>query len=268
MQVMESLFDAVYAAITTVDVDEKLRRTSLIFEQSRRGELVLTGNTGPVPIESPGRPQRPLLVAPRELPRRSIHAQHGRAALLHALAHIEFNAINLALDAVYRFRELPPLYYDDWLRVAAEEVYHFELLQAHMLSLGCRYGDFVAHNALWETALRTSGDVLLRMALVPRVMEAHGLDVTPGLIARFESIGDTRAVEILKIIARDEVGHVEAGTRWFHYLCDIRGLSRQETFENILKQYLMGKIKLPLNREARNACGFTEEELQFLEGLS
>ena len=268
VQVMNSLFDAVYAAITSAELEDKLRRTSLIIEQWRAGMLTLSGGSEPVSIPIPGRPQRPQLVAPRDLPRRSIHAPQGRAALLHALAHIEFNAINLALDAVYRFRGLPPMYYDDWLRVAGEEVYHFQLLQSHMRSLGCSYGDFAAHDALWEAAQRTESDVLIRMALVPRVMEAHGLDVTPGIINRFESIGDRRAVEILNIIMRDEVGHVEVGTRWFCYLCDLRRLPRQETFEHLLKEYLIGKIKLPLNRIARTACGFTEEELQFLEGLA
>ena len=165
------------------------------------------------------RPSRPQLVSPKELTRRGLGTKEGHAALIHSLCHIEFNAINLALDAVYRFRGMPESYYGDWWKVAKEEAYHFDLLRKHLSSLGYTYGDFVAHNGLWQAALDTAHDPLVRMALVPRVLEARGLDVTPGIMKRLQEMGDQRAVEILKIIHRDEIGHVAIGSRWFKFLC-------------------------------------------------
>ena len=219
------------------------------------------------PLTEPGRPAKPSLIDPRHLARRSLNTAQGHAALIHAIAHIEFNAINLALDAVYRFRQMPRAYIDDWLKVADEEAYHFQLVREHLNSLGYDYGDFDAHNGLWEMAQRTAHDSMVRMALVPRVMEARGLDVTPGIIERLRAAGDDKAVEVLNIILRDEVGHVEIGTRWFHYLCDERHLPRQETFEQLFNQYTKGRIRLPLHRSARLQAGFSEEELSYLEGL-
>jgi uncharacterized ferritin-like protein (DUF455 family) len=217
--------------------------------------------------QSPGHPQKPDLVSPRDLPRRSIATVQGRAALLHSIAHIEFNAINLALDAVYRFRDMPKSYYTDWLHVAAEEAYHFELVSHHLHTLGYEYGDFAAHNGLWDMAMRTKEKVLERMAIIPRGMEARGLDVTPGIIEKLKSSGDELAVKILKIILHDEIGHVEIGTRWFNYCCDTQNLPRQETFEEIMRRFTRGRVKLPLHRSARKTAGFTDAELDFLEGL-
>ena len=228
---------------------------------------VLDTETAPLePIGQPGRPARPFLVAPRELPRRKLTSPEGHAALIHSICHIEFNAINLALDAVYRFRGLPAEYYTDWLRVAKEEAYHFGLLRDHLRSLGHDYGDFDAHNGLWEMAVDTAHDPMIRMALVPRVLEARGLDVTPGIMHKLAEIGDEQAVEILKIIQRDEVGHVEIGTRWFRYLCEQRKLEPEQTFQDLLSQYMKGNITGPLDREARRQAGFTEAELDYLEG--
>jgi uncharacterized ferritin-like protein (DUF455 family) len=206
-------------------------------------------------------------VAPGILAHRRIGTHEGQAALVHAVAHIEFNAINLACDAVYRFRDLPNNYYADWARVAAEEAQHFSLLQERLVQLGYRYGDFPAHNGLWELAVETAGDPLLRMALVPRVMEARGLDVTPGMMERFASIGDKQTVAILQVILRDEVGHVEAGSRWFRYLCGERGLEPESTYFSLLDQHLAGGIRCPLHKEARREAGFTESELMRLEAL-
>ncbi|MEJ2654165.1 MAG: ferritin-like domain-containing protein [Acidihalobacter sp.] len=149
------------------------------------------------------------------MPRRGLGTREGRAALVHAVAHIEFNAINLALDAVYRFRSLPRAYYDDWLRVADEEARHFMLLADRLTDFGMRYGDLPAHNGLWEMAVKTADDWLLRMALVPRVLEARGLDVTPGMIERLRQAGDMETVAALEVILREEVGHVAIGSRWF-----------------------------------------------------
>lgn len=218
-------------------------------------------------LSIPGRPSKPKLVAPRELPKRSVFTPQGKAALIHSLAHIEFNAINLALDAVYRFHGLPANYYADWLRVAKEEAYHFSLLSEHLTSLGYSYGDFEAHNGLWEMAIETDHDVLVRMALVPRVMEARGLDVTPAIIEKLEKVDDQRMVEILKIIQHDEVGHVEIGTRWYRHFCEIRGLSPLETFKSLLEKYLKGGVYGPYDVVMRKKAGFTDDELRYLEQI-
>lgn len=231
------------------------------------GELEL-GGSAPAPLTEPGRPARPLLVSPFEVERRSLATIDGRAALVHALAHIEFNAINLALDAVHRFRDLPREYYDDWLKVAAEEAYHFELLREHLYTLGFDYGDFPAHNGLWEMAMKTAGDVLARMALVPRVLEARGLDASPALIAKFRGAGDARMVEILEIILRDEIGHVAIGNRWYLYLCEQRGLEPLATFAQLIDEYDAPRIRPPFHVEARRAAGFSDAEIEYLEGAA
>jgi uncharacterized ferritin-like protein (DUF455 family) len=222
----------------------------------------------PRAIPTPGRPERPLLVAPRELRQRKLGTPAGRAILVHALAHIEFNAINLALDAVYRFRDMPAGFYGDWLRVAAEEAAHFGLLRERLQSLGHDYGDFPAHNGLWEMACKTADDVLVRMALVPRVLEARGLDVTPGMIERLQEAGDAATVAILRIIFRDEIGHVEIGSRWFRYCCDRRGLEPVATFRVLLEQYMPGRIKGPFAEQARGQAGFDAEEMDLLRELA
>lgn len=222
------------------------------------------------PVETiiqPGRPEKPELVAPRELPRRSLQSNVGHAALIHSICHIEFNAINLAWDAVYRFHDMPDEFYTDWMKVAREEAYHFQLLSEHLETLGYSYGDFPAHNGLWEAAVKTANDPLIRMALVPRVLEARGLDVTPGIIKKLKTIDDRRAIEILDIIHRDEVGHVEIGSRWFSFLCEQRGLPVELTFQKLLDEYMQGRIKGPLNRASRLKAGFSEAELDYLEGV-
>ena len=219
------------------------------------------------PFTEPGRPDRPQLVHPRELPKRPVQSPAGRAALVHAVAHIELNAINLAWDAVHRFRGLPHAYYDDWVRVAAEEAYHFGLMRERLRDLGRDYGDFPAHDGLWAMARRTAQDPLARMALVPRVMEARGLDVTPGMIERLRSAGDEETAARLEIILRDEVGHVAAGSRWFRFLCAERGLDPEAAYFAFLAEYLRGEIRCPLNEAARRQAGFAETEIQRLRAL-
>jgi len=213
------------------------------------------------PAAIPGHPEKPLLVSPLEVGKRSMRTPEGRAALIHALAHIEFNAINLALDAVWRFADMPEQYYADWLKVAAEEAYHFELLNGYLLNMGYQYGDFNAHNSLWEMAERTQDDVLARMALVPRTMEARGLDASPPLRNKFVQIGDDSAAGILDIILRDEIGHVAIGNHWFNWLCEQRGLEPIACYETLARQYSAPAMRKPLNIEARRKAGFTEEEL-------
>ncbi|CUI03313.1 COG2833: uncharacterized protein [Janthinobacterium sp. CG23_2] len=209
----------------------------------------------------PGRPERPLLVPPRLVGRRSMVTVEGRAMLVHSLAHIEFNAMNLALDALWRFPDLPAAYYTDWLRVAKEEAYHFSMLAEHLQVLGYRYGDFPAHDSLWEMVEKTKGDVVARMALVPRTLEARGLDAIPPLRAKIAQAGDMAAAAILDIILRDEVGHVEIGNRWYRYLCEGRGLDPQRAYAELALRYEAPVLKGPFNLEARRRAGFTEAEL-------
>ncbi len=213
----------------------------------------------------PGRPAKPDLVSPLEVEKRSMRTVEGRAALVHALAHIEFNAINLALDAVWRFADMPRDYYADWLKVAAEEAYHFSLLNSHLQTVGFKYGDFPGHNSLWEMAERTKADALARMALVPRTMEARGLDASPPLRNKFAQIGDMEVVAILDIILQDEIGHVAIGNRWFNWLCEDRGLEPIATYEALAQQYRAPVLRKPFNVEARRKAGFTEAELALLQ---
>jgi len=213
------------------------------------------------PAGIPGRPPRPLLVPAKQVPARTPFTPQGRAALLHAIAHIEFNAINLALDAVWRFPGMPVGFYLDWLRVASEEAHHFSLLREHLQSLGFDYGDFDAHDGLWLMTQRTAHDIVARMALVPRTLEARGLDATPPLQAKFARAGDQRAVEILAVILRDEVGHVAVGNRWYRWLCQRDGRDPVCLYADLAKRYDAPRPRPPFNHAARRAAGFSDEEL-------
>ena len=219
-------------------------------------------------IEVPGRPGRPELVHPKQVPRRRLGNPEGRKALIHAVAHIEFNAINLALDAVYRFAGMPRAFYSDWLGVAADESRHFSMLEQRLGELGVDYGDYPAHNGLWEMALKTDADCLERMALVPRVLEARGLDVTPGMIERLQGAGDHATVSVLRIILEEEVGHVEIGSRWFRWCCDEQGREPVATFKTLMETHYQGQVKRPFNCPARRRAGFSEDELQMLKGMA
>ena len=206
----------------------------------------------------PGHPLKPELVAPRLVKRRSMNTPEGRAILIHALAHIEFNAINLALDAIWRFAGMPREYYADWLHVADEEALHFSLLSGHLQSQGYTYGDFPAHSSLWEMAAKTQHDILARIALVPRTMEARGLDATPQVRAKLAQAGDMAAATILDIILRDEIGHVAIGNRWYNWLCEQRGLEPVSTYARLAVEYQAPVMRGPFNLEARRAAGFSE----------
>jgi uncharacterized ferritin-like protein (DUF455 family) len=216
------------------------------------------------PSALPGRPSRPRLVPPRQVAARSPFTLEGRAALLHAITHIEFNAINLALDAVWRFAGMPRAYYVDWLHVAAEEALHFGLMREHLQSLGFDYGDFDSHDGLWRMVQRTAHDVTARMALVPRTLEARGLDASPPIQAKLHAAGDARAVEILAIILRDEVGHVAIGNRWYRWLCARDGLDPVALYPQLARQYDAPQPRPPFNLDARRAAGFAEDELAWL----
>ena len=213
----------------------------------------------------PGREDAPMLVPHIQLRRRSVATIEGRATLIHALAHIELNAIDLGLDIVWRFPGMPDQFYRDWIKIAKEEAYHFRLLSEHLNGLGYSYGDFPAHNGLWEMAEKTRDDLLARLALVPRTLEARGLDASVPIRDKLKQVGDAKAAAILDIILRDEIGHVAVGNHWYKYLCTLRGLDPVSTYAMLAEQYGAPKLRGPFNLEARRAAGFDEAELAALQ---
>ena len=263
----DNLFHVAAACLAECDPGRKAALTAHAARRFRAGELSRLPAGTPEPIGEPGRPARPVLVAPRDLPQRGLGTPEGRVALLHAVAHIEFNAINLAWDAVYRFRDMPERYYADWVGVADDEARHYGMLAARLAGFGHAYGDFAAHDGLWEMARKTAGSCLERMALVPRVLEARGLDVTPGMVARLESVGDRESADILKVILAEEVAHVAAGSRWFAWCCERDGVEPSATFDALLRRHCRGALKGPFNRPARLAAGFSDDELARLDAM-
>ncbi len=263
-----SLASQAASALACVDVDRKLDLVARVDHAVRCGELAVTTDFLPAAPDTPGRPVRPQLVSPGALERRSLATAIGHAALIHAVAHIEFNAINLALDAVCRFPGLPADFYTDWLGVGVEEARHFSLLREHLRGLDSDYGEFPAHDGLWQMALKTAHDPMARMALVPRVLEARGLDASPGIIRRLRANGDRAGADIVEIILREEVGHVAIGTRWFNHLCAERGLAPEATFERLLREYDAPRPVLPLNVEARRQACFTPGELDLMTAMA
>ncbi len=244
--------------------DAALKRQATHALHSRFEKLEFDHNSPVNSIEEPGYPPQLELVAPRQLKRRGIQSQEGRNILMHAIAHIEFNAINLALDAAYRFRNQPIEYYRDWLNIADDEARHFGLIYDYLEKNDCIYGDYAAHNGLWEMATKTEHDIVARMALVPRVLEARGLDVTPKMIRRLEGVNDKAAVDILQIIYKDEITHVEKGSHWFFYQCKQCGLEPRTTFIDMVEKHLHGELKGPFNISARLQAGFDEDEMKYL----
>ncbi|MEL1265080.1 ferritin-like domain-containing protein [Pseudoxanthomonas putridarboris] len=266
---MTTLFEAARACLDAASVDDKVALTQRYAAAFARGELTVPADApAPEPIRMPGRPGKPTLVHPRELPRRGLGSVQGRAAFIHAIAHIELNAIDLAWDAAYRFRGLPPAFHADWVSVANDESRHFVLLRDRLRELGHDYGDFDAHNGLWEMTEKTAHDGLARMALVPRVLEARGLDVTPGMIVKLRELGDHATVGILELILREEVAHVAAGSRWFRWYCERAGVDPRARFRELLKEYAGGYLHGPFNIEARLLAGFDEDELAALQAES
>ncbi|MDT8409992.1 MAG: ferritin-like domain-containing protein [Wenzhouxiangellaceae bacterium] len=256
-------WDEAGLALSEPDPATKCRRVAAIWAQCDGAGVAVVNDDTVVPPA--GRPEQPLLVSPLQLPKRGLGSVAGRVALIHAVAHIEFNAINLALDAALRFKGLPPQFYQDWLDVAHDEARHFALLGNRLSEMGAAYGDLPAHNGLWEMAEKTAHDPLLRMALVPRVLEARGLDVTPGMIVRLEQAKDLASVDCLKLILEEEVRHVAIGSHWFSYLCAQRGLEPESTFGQLLEQYFSAGLRGPFNHEARRRAGFSLGELEALE---
>jgi uncharacterized ferritin-like protein (DUF455 family) len=262
---MAELFQQIEAAILASNADHKCDLTTQLHHDWRRGDLNYQPQSVILPFDDPGRPQKPELVDPRKLERRSVATESGRICLLHAFAHIEFNAINIALDAAYRFREMPRQFVSDWLLVASEEARHFQLLSRELERRGSYYGAHRAHRGLWDMVCKTRDNVLHRMAMVPRVMEARGLDVTPAMIVKFKQLGDQVAVGILETIYRDEVGHVRIGNHWYQQLCAQQKLDAEETFRELIKVYMGGKLRGPFNWPARLEAGFQAAELSALE---
>jgi len=260
------------AALRLTDPDEKVAATRALA--AHIASETIADEPVRVPGDElgvPGRPERPLRVSAMAVGKRSPFNTEGRAALVHSICHIEFNAINLALDAAWRYDGMPTRYYQDWLRVADEEAQHFTLLHAHLRTMGWRYGDFTGHDGLWSMCEKTRDDVLARMALVPRTLEARGLDATPLIQAKLKRVNTPdalRAVEILDIILRDEVGHVAIGNHWYRWLCERAGIDAESAYPALVARYEAPRLKPPFNLEARTRAGFSDEELKALGASS
>jgi uncharacterized ferritin-like protein (DUF455 family) len=280
------LLDAIYAALVETDPVAKCRLVSALQSTVNEPDGAVWQTLASAPRAAahsetnaeahravPGIPAEPQLVAPQEVPFRKIPngaavSEHDRkqalSVAIHAVAHIEFNAINLALDAAWRFANMPADYYRDFVHIAIEEALHFQLLSDHLATFGTHYGAFVAHNGLWDMAERTKHDVLHRMALVPRLLEARGLDATPRLLPKLLAAGDSEGATILQRILADEVGHVQIGNHWYNYLCEQRGVDPYQTMVDLWHEYSAPPAYPPLNDAARLQAGFTPEDLTFL----
>jgi len=264
---MSQIQFAIEACLFSTEIKVKLDAMDELAHLLFLGELIPDFNGAIRSTSDVQFPLRPQWVMPRDLKRRSMTDPEGLKVFLHAVAHIEFVAIHLALDAAYRFRDVPEEFRRDWLGVAVEEARHFRAIVARMAELSAAYGDYPAHGGLWELAESTANDLLARMALIPRFMEARGLDVTPGMIEKFERHGDQKTVEVLSLIYREEVGHVALGSRWFRWAADRIGVDSEETYFELIERFLSGEVRGPFNVEARLVAGFTKSELNRLEGL-
>ncbi len=260
----ENLFDRLHIALAAADINKKPLLAQQLYDDWQADKFVFEATEENIPLVH-GVPPRPEIVMGSKVPRRSPATPEGRAALLHAVAHIEYAAIDLALDHAFRFRGLPRDYYADWLRVAADEARHFGLLRGYLQALGYDYGDFPVHDSLWQMAVKTAGDVLSRMAIVPRLMEARGLDATPPIRSKLVQVGDHEAVRILDIILNDEITHVAIGDRWFRYFCAERNVEPEATYRELIVRFAAPWPQLPMNEKARLTAGFSEEELRSLK---
>lgn len=258
---MKSLRQQALEVVLECDSDLKALKANLLESDSRIDTDTLLQEPGGIP----GRPARLELSPKLQSKKKPLTTVEGRAELLHALAHIELNAIDLAADVVWRFAGMPEDFYRQWIRIAKEEAYHFQLLRDHLRSLGCEYGDFPAHTGLWDMAEKTKHDLLARLALVPRTLEARGLDASPAVKKKLIGAGDQYAGQILDIILRDEIGHVAVGNHWYRYLCDKRGLDPIATYTQLADEYGAPHLQGPFNFEARRAAGFVEAELALLQ---
>ncbi len=262
---VENIFTIAELCLHHSDITQKVEephRARKLFEN----EMLSFESLSPaLPITKTKFPDKPKLLNPRDMPRRRINSSEGKRAFFHALAHIEFIAISLAWDILYRFRGLPEKFYQDWLQVADEEAQHFTLIKDHLLEMDVNYGDLPAHHGLWEHAEDTQGDVLARLAIVPRCMEARGLDITPQMINKFKAKEDQKSVKLLTRILDDEVGHVKIGSYWFKKICEQNGFNHEEKYKELITKFFKGKPKGPFNRELRIIAGFTTAEINWLE---
>ncbi len=261
---MQNLYQQGKACFLLADPDEKLAKTLELVSAWKSGGLEWLEGEPPLRLDQPGRLARPEIVVPSELNKRNMRSVEGRASLIHSMAHIELTAVNLAWDSVYRYRDMPRQFYDDWVIAAGEESVHFFALRDRLRELGYDYGDFPAHDGIWKMALSTADDLMHRMGIVHRVFEARALDVVPRTIEKFNRKGDKAMVDTLTMIANDEVGHVSAATRWFRYRCEQEGLDSDKSFFDLLARYMKGPLKGPFNREIRIKAGFSENEIRWL----
>lgn len=267
---IESLRGGTTAAIAAADLDLK---TALAQETARRWfarTLSMRSPRDPALPARPGRPERPELIPPRHMEKRSLHTLKGRIALLHALAHIELNAVDLALDIVARFttERVPHSFFDGWMQVAFEEAKHFRLIRDRLRALGADYGDLPAHDGLWQAAHDTRNDLTARLAVVPLILEARGLDVTPTLQAKMRETGDDASADILDVIYNDEKGHVAVGAKWFRFLCARERKDPSATFRELVRANFRGPLKPPFNDVARAEAGLTPSFYRSLVSVS
>ena len=263
---MKNVFEYAEACLHNASIDEKLALTHQAWQASQNDQLSYLTSLSVLSIERVIFPKKPLLLAPRDMPKRKLGSSEGITAFFHAIAHVEFIAIYLAWDILYRFRGMPKQFYLDWLKVADEEAQHFELIRTHLQSMNMNYGDLPAHNGLWDHAKDTANDLLARLALIPRCMEARGLDVTPAIIEKFKQLDDQASMAVLNRILTDEIEHVERGSYWFKWLCEQQNLDPEAKYCQLIGQYYQGgKPKGPFNRELRIIAGFSHKELNWLD---
>ncbi len=263
---MKNVFELAENCLHNSTMDELLKGTHDAWQLLKTGQLSFISESTVLPISRVSFPNKPNLLPPKDMPKRKFGSPEGIAAFFHAIAHVEFIAIYLAWDILYRFRNLPDAFYQDWLCIADEEAQHFELIQRHLKSFGLNYGDLPAHNGLWDHATDTADNLLARLAMVPRCMEARGLDVTPSIIDKFQHHGDDASVKLLTRILTDEVGHVERGSYWFKYVCSKQNAEPEAKYRELIQQYYLGGMpKGPFNREMRIIAGFSNAELDWLE---
>lgn len=265
---MKNIFEFAARCLHSSVIDLKLDMTRQAIQLSRNGALDYNSEKPPQPISSTSFPERPKLCDPRSMPRRKFTTRKGKIAFFHAIAHIEFMAIYLAWDIIYRFRGMPDQFYQDWLSVADEEALHFSMIRTHLQQMGVDYGDLPAHSGLWDIAEDSADSLLARLALVPRYMEAHGLDVTPAMIEKLSEMEDQQGVKILTCILEDEIGHVELGSYWFNFLCIQQGYDPESKYMDLITTRLKGTPRGPINRELRKKAGFSDAELDWLEKLT
>lgn len=256
---MRSLGEVAVEVLTTADPIAKAAK-SIIFATKWRDRTLSPETLCPAP-DRPARPDKPELLSPKEMPKRGKGGSPAnRIALYHAIAHIELNAIDLAWDMVARFGTgMPKEFLDDWVAVGADEARHFTLLIERLDDLGARYGDLPAHDGLWQAAFETKDGLLARLAVVPLVLEARGLDVTPGMIARFKRFDDDAGAKVLETIYQEEIDHVKAGARWFRFVCARENKDPKTTYQTLVKKYFKGKLKPPFNEKARDLAGLQSE---------